>query len=116
MDRPKLRYRRSSEITRAQHDAERAAQRPTDVERKRAAKRAARRADEEDHPEKRRAHEAVYKALRLSLGSPGFLRRPDHCECCETPCKPDGHHPDYSKPLDVEWLCRTCHRIADKET
>lgn len=30
------------------------------------------------------------------------------CEVCGAP-KTDAHHHDYSKPLDVRWLCRPCH-------
>jgi hypothetical protein len=39
----------------------------------------------------------------------GELKRPDHCTSCGLVCKPEGHHPDYSKPLHVMWLCRECH-------
>lgn len=41
----------------------------------------------------------------------GFLVRPEACEGCGA--KPDyklhGHHRDYRRPVDVEWLCRACH-------
>lgn len=37
------------------------------------------------------------------------LRRPDKCSRCGVPCYAEAHHPDYSKPLEVIWLCRLCH-------
>lgn len=39
----------------------------------------------------------------------GYIIRPSHCDMCKIECKPDGHHHDYSKPLDVQWLCERCH-------
>src|SRR5688572_29986465 len=30
------------------------------------------------------------------------------CQCCGEP-KAQAHHIDYSKPLEVVWLCRRCH-------
>jgi hypothetical protein len=64
------------------------------------------------HPEKLKAHSAVSHAVR-----DGRLKRPDLCERCGRPGRPiaDGrapiqaHHHDYSKPLEVEWLCIDCH-------
>lgn len=40
------------------------------------------------------------------------LERPTQCEKCMTQCKPEAHHEDYNKPLDVQWLCRICHAQA----
>jgi len=46
----------------------------------------------------------------------GVLQRPDKCQSCGASghCKNGativhGHHDDYSKPLDVRWLCKKCH-------
>lgn len=36
-----------------------------------------------------------------------------HCQNCgvsATNRELDGHHEDYSKPLEVIWLCRICHK------
>ncbi len=43
------------------------------------------------------------------------LIRPGCCEDCGDECKPHGHHPDYSKPFEVEWLCVKCHMKAHKK-
>lgn len=42
----------------------------------------------------------------------GKLRRPNKCSNCNIRCLPDAHHKDYSKPLEVIWLCRRCHQIV----
>lgn len=56
-------------------------------------------------PEKAEAHRLVYRALKK-----GDLIRPGHCSTCTTPRgRIEGHHADYSKPLDVIWVCRSCH-------
>jgi hypothetical protein len=42
----------------------------------------------------------------------GLLVKPSACSACGTalPAKRlHGHHPDYDYPLEVEWLCNTCH-------
>jgi hypothetical protein len=40
----------------------------------------------------------------------GTLIRPSQCSQCGSEQRIDGHHPNYSQPLLVEWLCRRCHR------
>jgi predicted Zn-ribbon and HTH transcriptional regulator len=47
----------------------------------------------------------------------GVVRKPTHCEACgkETPrMKLHGHHWDYRRPLDVQWLCQYCHSELHK--
>ena len=50
---------------------------------------------------------AAYRLVREAIKA-GDLANPDRCEMCESPSVL-AHHEDYSKPLDVNWLCRPCH-------
>lgn len=56
-------------------------------------------------PEKHKARTLCQRAVRA-----GTLVRPTECSECKKSCKPEGHHDDYSKPLEVAWLCPRCHR------
>ena len=55
------------------------------------------------NPDKRRAHIAVGNAIR-----DGKMNR-EPCEACGETSRVQAHHDDYSKPLDVRWLCVACH-------
>jgi hypothetical protein len=61
------------------------------------------------NPQKRAAHKALEKALRLGE----IIRAP--CIVCGNP-RAEGHHEDYARQLDVTWLCRTHHLARHKET
>jgi len=55
---------------------------------------------------KYRAQQLVNYAVRT-----GKLVRPDSCEICyKTSVKINGHHDNYSKLLEVVWVCTSCHR------
>jgi len=54
-------------------------------------------------PEKRKAHQAVNNAVR-----DGRLQKLP-CAFCGATERLEAHHHDYSKPLDVTWLCSGCH-------
>jgi hypothetical protein len=62
------------------------------------------------HPKKWAAQRAVHAAVRA-----GRLVRPATCERCGCSCRPHAHHEDYSRPLDVMWVCRSCHVVLDRE-
>ena len=70
-----------------------------------------------EHLDKGRAQQAVNRSVRS-----GRLVRPEVCSSCgETPPRNNagrtaihGHHEDYSKPLEVVWLCRRCHVAVHK--
>jgi hypothetical protein len=59
----------------------------------------------EKYPEKRAANIIFSNAIAT-----GKIERPSRCETCGVYCTPDGHHDDYSKPLDVVWMCKQCHK------
>lgn len=40
----------------------------------------------------------------------GKMKKPDVCAWCGRSGQLEGHHTDYAKPLEVLWLCKSCHR------
>ena len=60
------------------------------------------------NPEKKRAHDAVDRAIRRGE----LVRGP--CEVCGQ--RAEAHHDDYSKPLQVRWLCRGHHKAAHQNS
>ena len=55
------------------------------------------------YPERVRARDKVRYAIRT-----GKITRGDCLNCGEP--NAHAHHGDYTKPLEVDWLCRGCHR------
>ena len=58
------------------------------------------------NPDKKRARNAVNNAIRDGK----MTRHP--CGVCGEK-KAQAHHHDYSKPLDIRWLCFKCHREGE---
>jgi transposase-like protein len=56
------------------------------------------------YPIKYRARMAVRNAIRN-----GSIVKGEQCQSCGSSKNIQAHHSDYSKPLAVEWLCRSCH-------
>ncbi len=61
------------------------------------------------YPERRKAHILVGNAIR-----DGRLI-PKNCEYCGHDTNIHAHHEDYSKPLEVIWLCQRCHGRRHRE-
>ena len=60
----------------------------------------------QNNPEKCVAHDMVRSAVRR-----GDLPRVSTCDCVDCGVQAaDYHHEDYSKPLEVEPLCKKCHK------
>lgn len=56
-----------------------------------------------DNPERKKAWRKLDYAITSGKMVRGF------CECCGNE-KADAHHwKGYDRPLDVQWLCRSCH-------
>jgi len=60
-----------------------------------------------EHPEKHKA-----RSLLKDYAYRGKIKRLP-CELCGDP-KSQGHHEDYSKPLEVRWLCSKHHGMAER--
>jgi hypothetical protein len=83
------------------------------------AERAQRKRDDPYYRKRRAVANRVYRALKA-----GLLTRPDTCDRCgqDPGVARDGrpmihaHHEDYDLPLDVTWLCTTCHGVEHRLT
>jgi hypothetical protein len=64
----------------------------------------ARRRYDSRYPQRRAAYGLLNAAVRA-----GKITKPDRCGCGRQ-ARVQGHHDDYSKPLDVVWLCGACHK------
>lgn len=60
---------------------------------------------QERYPMKRAAHTIVSNAIRDDK-----LKKPGAYESCGSNHKIEAHHDNYTKPLDVRWLCEECHK------
>lgn len=54
---------------------------------------------------------AASRAVQAAVKAGKIAKLP--CEVCGA-AKSEAHHPDYSKPLDVVWLCRKHHADAHR--
>lgn len=81
-----------------------------DPERFREKERARLRNYRRQNKEKEIAHERVFYAV-----STGRLINPGACSKCGVLCHTEAHHEDYSKPLEIVWLCDSCHKTRHKE-
>jgi len=57
--------------------------------------------------------EAARRAVAIAVRAGRLVRGP--CERCGMTTKVEGHHDDYSRPLDVRWLCSTHHDEVHRE-
>lgn len=66
-----------------------------------------RRVRNEKHPERVKAKNDLHNAVRSGRVVPWPV-----CAMPECDQKPEAHHPDYSRPLDVVWLCHSHHMMV----
>lgn len=63
--------------------------------------------------ERMRVVKRTVDVVRRAIGK-GVLVRPSVCEGCgATGRQITAAHHDYARPLDVRWLCRSCHSMWD---
>jgi len=59
------------------------------------------------YPQRLNARLKAREITKRAIDAGRLIRQP--CRKCGAE-KADAHHTDYSKPLDVDWLCSPCHK------
>ena len=57
------------------------------------------------HPAAKKAQWNFHARIRREK-----IVRPEYCSACDKKRRVQGHHADYAKPYEVEWVCRKCHK------
>lgn len=61
---------------------------------------------QQENADKLRCHQKLGYAVQK-----GWVLKSNTCQICgAADTKIEGHHPDYSKPLEVVWVCDPCHK------
>ena len=60
---------------------------------------------------RKKARAKVFIALRN-----GSLIKPNNCANCGRKKELNAHHNNYDKPLEVVWLCDSCHSLLHKDS
>lgn len=68
---------------------------------------------QKNHPEAMEARQLV--RYHLTKAKKIRLVKPLLCSKCNRQTKLSAHHEDYSKPLEVLWLCSSCHKLLHIE-
>ena len=59
-----------------------------------------------------------YKAYKITNNNIrwGTIVRPSICSICGKSATIHAHHEDYSKPLEIIWLCMNCHGLTRRKS
>lgn len=60
---------------------------------------------QKNHPNARQVGRIVAQALRN-----GELEKPLFCSICGREARINAHHNDYNLPLEILWVCSSCHK------
>lgn len=63
---------------------------------------------------KHRTKQSARIAVRTALNA-GIIVKPVRCSNCLKETLVQAHHPDYSLPLAILWVCRKCHADIHKK-